>query len=132
MNALQGINLPRLLCYVIERKRVIRINLCRFIFFLCLDDYVCCSMYRCAHGVLSNCYPGNVLMPFEGSLPFQLASHFTSQPVRTLSKTASARLKTTSNKCNCHKDCATKIKMPVQKCWSRLLKPLPSEPFWLL
>ena len=64
---------------------------------------------RCEHGILSSSYPGNVLMPFQGCLSFQLATNTSNLPVLSLREAARTGSRCpTATKFNCRTNCATK------------------------
>ena len=64
------------------------------------------SIIRCEQGVLSSCYPSNVLMTYQGTLPFVLPTDLSTVPIISLREAAGARKLT--HKCNCRGNCENK------------------------
>ena len=95
-----------------KRRQEIITSLCKFFQHLVVQILICMHHFllsRCEHGILSSSYPGNVLMPFQGCLSFQLATDTSNLTVLSLREAARTGSRcATATKCNCRTNCATK------------------------
>lgn len=89
---------------LLKRRQAISIDLCHACvsYFNDIGIIACFVLFlsRCEHGVLTSCYPGNVLMPFQGRLPFKPVDDTSHLPRLSLREAAGAKSHTITNKIN--------------------------------